>query len=117
MSKDAPAAEREEIFNIHLRKRGRDPVGYDVNALARQARGYSGAEIMQLRVGKGCPWLGRKLLELDFPPNAVIGAVIKKGQVVTPGGKTVLKAGDEVVVFALPDALDAVAEFFAGGEP
>jgi Trk K+ transport system NAD-binding subunit len=35
--------------------------------------------------------------------------------VVTPGGDTVLSAGDEVVVFALPDAVDEVAEFFAGG--
>ena len=79
--------------------------------------GYSGAEIMQLRVGQGCSWLGSKLMELDFPPHAVIGAVIKKGHVVTPGGKTLLAAGDEVVVFSLPDAVDDVAEFFAGNAP
>jgi hypothetical protein len=28
----------------------------------------------------------------------------------------VLTAGDEVVVFALPDAVDQVEKFFAGGE-
>ena len=78
--------------------------------------GYTGAEILQLRVGEGCPWLGRKLMELDFPTDAVIAAVLKKGQVQTPGGKTLLVAGDEVVVFALPGAVDTVAEFFAGGQ-
>ena len=39
--------EREEIFNIHLRKRDRDPAAFDVAALAQKARGYSGAEIEQ----------------------------------------------------------------------
>ena len=77
--------------------------------------GHTGAEILQLRVGGDCSWLGDKLMDLPFPGHAVIGAVLKRGRVVTPGGDTVLSAGDEVVVFALPDAVDEVAEFFAGG--
>lgn len=79
--------------------------------------GHTGAEILQMRVGADCPWLGDKLMDLDFPGHAVIGAVLKRGRVVTPRGDTVLTAGDEVVVFALPDAVDVVAEFFAGGTP
>ena len=35
------------IFAIHLRKRGRDPQGFDLKALAKAADGYSGAEIEQ----------------------------------------------------------------------
>jgi trk system potassium uptake protein TrkA len=77
--------------------------------------GHTGAEILQLRVGEDCDWLGKKLMELSFPPDAVIGAVLKWGRVVTPGGGTVLTAGDEVVVFALPDAVDKIEKFFAGG--
>ena len=78
--------------------------------------GLTGAEILQLRVGESCPGVGSKLMDLDFPTNAVIGAVLKRGRVVTPGGDTVLAMGDEVVVFALPDAVDKVEEFFAGCE-
>ena len=37
--------ERESIFNVHLAKRGRDPASYDIAALSRAAKGYSGAEI------------------------------------------------------------------------
>jgi trk system potassium uptake protein TrkA len=77
--------------------------------------GHTGAEILQLRVGENCDWLGKKLMELTFPSRAVIGAVLKRGRVVTPGGDTVLTAGDEVVVFALPDAVEKVEGFFAGG--
>jgi AAA+ superfamily predicted ATPase len=45
---DLPAAaERREIFRIHVEKRGRDPAAHDLAALARQAEGFSGAEIEQ----------------------------------------------------------------------
>lgn len=37
--------ERESIFNVHLAKRGRDPAGFDLVALALDAKGHSGAEI------------------------------------------------------------------------
>ncbi len=45
---DLPPEEvRKEIFAIHLRKRGRDPARFDLDALARASQDYSGAEIEQ----------------------------------------------------------------------
>lgn len=45
---DMPSeAERREIAGIHLTKKKRDPVGFDLDAIARQTRGFSGAEIEQ----------------------------------------------------------------------
>jgi len=45
---DLPGAEvRRQIFEIHLRKRRRDPAGFDLAALAAAAEGFSGAEIEQ----------------------------------------------------------------------
>ncbi len=45
---DLPAVEeRREIFRIHVQKRGRDPAAHDLEALARSAEGFSGAEIEQ----------------------------------------------------------------------
>ncbi|HEY0867375.1 MAG TPA: AAA family ATPase [Fimbriimonas sp.] len=43
--------EREQIFEIHLKKRGRDPKKFKLNALARATSGFSGAEIEQVVVG------------------------------------------------------------------
>jgi SpoVK/Ycf46/Vps4 family AAA+-type ATPase len=37
--------EREEIFKIHIAKRGRKPEDFDIKALAKAAEGHSGAEI------------------------------------------------------------------------
>lgn len=45
---DLPSGEeRREIFAIHLAKRGRDPLNFDLNRLARHSEGFSGAEIEQ----------------------------------------------------------------------
>ncbi len=40
--------EREEIFSIHLRARGRKPTDYNLNHLAQSSKGYTGAEIETL---------------------------------------------------------------------
>jgi SpoVK/Ycf46/Vps4 family AAA+-type ATPase len=40
-------SERAEIFEIHLKKRKRDPLLFDLHRLAEAAHGYSGAEIEQ----------------------------------------------------------------------
>jgi SpoVK/Ycf46/Vps4 family AAA+-type ATPase len=45
---DLPSVEeRKEIFKIHIKKKKRDPDKFDIDALAREASGYSGAEIEQ----------------------------------------------------------------------
>ena len=75
--------------------------------------GFTGAEILQYRLEKSFPAVGTPLKELGFPQDAVIGAVIKKRGVETPGGDTVLKPGDEVLVFALPSGLAEVEKFFS----
>ncbi|MCY1073197.1 AAA family ATPase [Archangium lansingense] len=41
------AAERRDIFRIHLQRRKRDPATFDLNALATLAENFSGAEIEQ----------------------------------------------------------------------
>ncbi len=38
---------RQELWNIHLRKRKRDPAAYDLKTLVSASQGYSGAEIEQ----------------------------------------------------------------------
>jgi hypothetical protein len=49
---DLPDEEaRREILSLHLRRRGRDPVGVDVAAIAELCADYSGAELEQVVVG------------------------------------------------------------------
>jgi SpoVK/Ycf46/Vps4 family AAA+-type ATPase len=39
--------ERREIYRIHLSKKARDPEGFDLDLLARESKGFSGAELEQ----------------------------------------------------------------------
>ena len=39
--------ERNQIFQIHLRERGKDPTLFDLSSLAKNSEGLSGAEIEQ----------------------------------------------------------------------
>src|SRR5678809_602038 len=41
------AANRRDIFEIHLRKRGLDPAQFQLDALGEAAEGFSGAEVEQ----------------------------------------------------------------------
>jgi SpoVK/Ycf46/Vps4 family AAA+-type ATPase len=41
------APEREALFALHLKKRGRDAGGFDLDKLAAASDGFSGAEIEQ----------------------------------------------------------------------
>jgi hypothetical protein len=46
---DLPAESvRRDILAVHLRRRGRDPAKYDLEALARETEGFSGAELEQV---------------------------------------------------------------------
>jgi trk/ktr system potassium uptake protein len=84
--------------------------------ISSESLGYSGSQILQIRVQAGSSFLGKPLSDVDFPEQAVIGAVLKRGRVLTPRGNTVLAVGDEVVVFALSDGVQTVEKFFSGGE-
>jgi len=44
-------SERESIFSIHLKKRNRDPLKFDIKKLGKLTKGFSGAEIEQVVVG------------------------------------------------------------------
>lgn len=43
--------ERLEIFDIHIRRRNRDPQAFDLDRLAAEAAGFSGSEIEQAIIG------------------------------------------------------------------
>ena len=73
----------------------------------------SGAEMIELRVPEGCRVAGRPLSEVGFPQGAIVGALLRDGDVVIPTGKEVLRPGDDAVVFTVEEAIDEVERLFA----
>jgi trk system potassium uptake protein TrkA len=73
----------------------------------------SGAEMIELRVPEGCRVAGRPLSEVGFPEGAIVGALLRDGDVIIPTGKEILRPGDDAVVFTVEEAIDEVERLFA----
>ncbi len=73
----------------------------------------SGAEMIELRVPENCKVAGRPLSKVGFPEGAIVGAVLRNGDVVIPTGDEVLQQGDDAVVFTVESAVDEVERLFA----
>jgi len=70
------------------------------------------AEVLSLAVTAGSPVVGRPLAEAEFPPGAIVGAILRGQHVVVPTGRDALRVGDAAIVFALPDAVGPVTRLF-----
>ena len=53
-----------------------------------------------LEIGREHPWVGKRIFELDLPPDVLVISVMreKSDKVVIPRGHTKLEAGDRLVL-------------------
>jgi len=72
----------------------------------------SNAEVMEIEVKADCKTGGIPLKELHFPKDAIIGAIVRGASYEIPTGESRLLAGDRVLVFALPEAINKVQKYF-----
>ncbi|MDQ2051547.1 Trk system potassium transporter TrkA [Natronolimnohabitans sp. A-GB9] len=70
------------------------------------------AEVIEVELGPESALTGRKIeaSTADLPDGVVIGAISRRGDLVTPRGTTVPQAGDHVVLFVDAAVLDDVSE-------
>jgi len=52
--------------------------------------------------------VGRPLREIEFPRDAIVGALVRGSEVIIPKGSTVIEPGDRVMIFALKTAIPQV---------
>ncbi|NMB75722.1 MAG: Trk system potassium transporter TrkA [Myxococcales bacterium] len=81
-----------------------------VHSVTRLAE--SRAEILEMEAQKGSPAVMRPIREIDFPKQALVGAVVKNGVMHIPRGDTQIAPGDVVLVFALPEAIARIEKIF-----
>ena len=70
------------------------------------------AEVLEYAVHDNCKLTMSPLKNLEFPPGAIIGGVVRNNNAFIAVGDTMIKVDDRVVVFALPGAIKKVEEFF-----
>ncbi len=104
---DAAVSARQSTVNAILRyvRRG------NVQSVAT-LKGID-AEAMELKVSPGAPITRARLADVGFPEHAVIGAIIRGGEVIMPRGHDVVQEDDRVIVFTLPAAIPEIERLFA----
>ncbi len=70
------------------------------------------AEAIEFRVAEGAPIANQVIMELDFPDGAIIGTIIRGEAIIIPRGPDRILPGDEVIVFALPEAIPEIEKLF-----
>ncbi|MBS9773656.1 MAG: Trk system potassium transporter TrkA [Tenacibaculum sp.] len=70
------------------------------------------AEVFEFEVQEGAKITEKPIRELNFPREAVIGGIIRDGKGLTSFGDIQIKAGDHVIIFSLPEAIQDVEELF-----
>lgn len=71
------------------------------------------AEAIEVRIGPGARSLGVPFREVDFPEGGLVGAILRDGEVITPRGGDAVEEGDRVILFAVPEAVEAMERLFA----
>lgn len=67
----------------------------------------SQVELMELDIEKDSPTVGKKVMELGLPKNALVVSIVRDNDIITPRGGTKIKAGD--ILFILVRYMDKPA--------
>lgn len=70
------------------------------------------AEVMEIGVDANSSIANKKISKVKFPENAMIGALLRKGEMMVPTANIEIKAGDSVIVVALPEAIVQIEKLF-----
>ncbi|MBI2060304.1 MAG: Trk system potassium transporter TrkA [Nitrospirae bacterium] len=72
------------------------------------------AEVLEMQVPPRSPATHHPLSKVNFPKGSLVGAVIRHGDVILPGGSTQLAEGDTVILFALTDVAEKAEKLIHG---
>jgi len=62
------------------------------------------AEVIEARIGKTSPLVGKTLLTAQ-PKNSIIGAIIKGNEVIIPSGLDMVEEGDRLIIFTMRESI------------
>jgi len=72
------------------------------------------AKLAEVTLAEGSPAADKEIVELGFPRDTTVVAVLRDEKVVVPRGDTILRLGDEVLVLVTTESEDAVRSILVG---
>ena len=75
---------------------------------AEGVAGEEGITLKELRLRESHPWVGKAIRDLDISRQTLIVLVRRERKLLIPNGSSVLRAGDELVLYTKRDVRDSV---------
>jgi len=69
--------------------------------------------LVEEKIPDGAPAVGVAIKDLAFPPNSVIAAIIRQGEILIPRGAVKFDVGDEVLAIVESSEAEALAALFS----
>jgi trk system potassium uptake protein TrkA len=71
-------------------------------------------ELVEVKVPEGSPAVGKKLSEINLPPNSMVVMIIGKGSARVPTSETVIKPAAQIIAMTQPEVEQALRVAFTG---
>ena len=68
--------------------------------------------LMEIGVEPDSSIVDKQISKIKFPKEAIIGAILRKGDMLIPTDEIILEAGDSVILVALPGAIEKIEKLF-----
>jgi trk system potassium uptake protein TrkA len=75
------------------------------------------AEVVEFHVGRTSSLIDRSLAELDLPTGVIIGAIVQGAKALIPTGKSIIRAGDAVIMCVLKERMPFVESLLRESSP
>jgi trk system potassium uptake protein TrkA len=72
------------------------------------------AKLAEVALADGSPAADKEIVELGFPRDTTVVAVLRDDKVIMPRGDTILRVGDEVLILVTADSEDAARAILIG---
>lgn len=76
----------------------------------------SRVQALEILVGPSSPAAGLSLMQARLPKECLVGAIVHDGAFTVPSGRSVLSAGDRIIIITETDAARKVISYFKGKE-
>lgn len=70
------------------------------------------AEVIELTAKEGSKITKKMLKHLKFPDGAIVSTIVRKNDIIIPGGSSQIQPGDKVIVFTKLDVISKVEDLF-----
>ena len=74
------------------------------------------AEVIELIVSPYSKIINKPLKKANLPQNTIIGAIVRKDEVIIPHGNDIIQPEDKIIIFALSSDIKKIEKIFDGGK-